>query len=100
MRLPPHTPRQVLKALADQPDVRLRIARGWILIGSLGLAFIGAMAIAHYAFEMPVHDRNTGQLSTPGNTLSTMLIIGGGMALFLVLGIMLHRWKPDRTDDL
>jgi hypothetical protein len=60
---------------------------------------MGAMAIAHYGFGVPVHDRNTGQLSTPADTLSSMLIIGGGMALFLVLGVLLHRWRPDQTDD-
>ena len=57
--------------------------------------FIGAMTIAHYAYGMPIEDRNTGQLSTPANTLMIFLMIGGGGALFLVLGILLYRWNPD-----
>lgn len=42
-----------------------------------------------------MHDRNTGALSTPGNTLAMLLLIGGGGALFLVMGIVLYRWPPD-----
>lgn len=59
------------------------------------VVFISAMAIAHYAYGMPVQDRDTGQLSTPANTLMTFLMIGGGGALFLVLGVLLYRWNPD-----
>jgi uncharacterized BrkB/YihY/UPF0761 family membrane protein len=95
MRLPPHTPQQLLEELARQPNVRRRIARGWILVGSLVVIFISAMAVAHYAYGMQVHDRNTGQLSTPENTLMTFLLIGGAGALFLLLGILLYRWNPD-----
>jgi hypothetical protein len=47
------------------------LARGWMLVGSLLLVFISAMAIAHYAYGMPIEDRETGQLSTPANTLTT-----------------------------
>ena len=64
-------------------------------MGSLLVVFISAMAIAHYGYEMPVHDENTGELSTPENTLLTLLVIGGGGALFAVLGILLYRWNPD-----
>ncbi len=34
------------------------------------------------------------------DTLSGILIIGRGMALFLVLGVLLYPWKPDRARDL
>ena len=66
-----------------------------MLVGSLMVLFIGAMAIAHYAYGMPIEDRDTGQLSSPANTLTTFLMIGGGGALFLVMGILLYRWNPD-----
>lgn len=95
MRLPPHTPQKLRDELAKQPNLRRRIARGWIVVGSLVLAFISAMAVAHYGYGTPVHDRNTGELSTPGNTLATLLLIGGGGALFLIMGILLYRWNPD-----
>ena len=95
MRLPPLTPQQMREALAKEPSLRRRIARGWVLVGSLLVLFIGAMAIAHYAYGMPIEDRDTGQLSTPANTLMTFLMIGGGGALFLLLGILFYRWDPD-----
>ena len=66
-----------------------------MLIGFLLVLFVAAMAIAHYAYGMPIEDRDTGQLSTPANTLRTLLMIGGGGALFLVVGILLYRWNPD-----
>lgn len=66
-----------------------------MLVGSLVVVFISALAIAHYAYGMPIQDRDTGQLSTPANTLMTFLMIGGGGALFLFLGILLYRWNPD-----
>jgi hypothetical protein len=58
------------------------------------VVLIGAMAVAHYVFGMPVYDRNTGQLSTPGNTLGMFLVIGGGGALFVLLGTILYKWNP------
>jgi len=95
MRLPPHTPKQLRDELAKQPSLRRRIARGWILVGSLVVAFIVTMAVAHYGYGMPLHDRNTGELSTPANTLMTFVLIGAGGALFVVMGILLYRWNSD-----
>lgn len=99
MDLPPHTPRQLFKALASKPDVRAHIARGWILVGTLVLLFTCAMAIAHYAYGMPIRDRDTGQLSAPANSLMMFLLIGGGGAFFVVMGVLLYRWNPDRSND-
>jgi len=65
-----------------------------MLVGSL-LVFISAMAIAHYAYGMPIEDQDTGQLSTPANTLLTFVMIGGGGALFVLLGLLLCRWEPN-----
>lgn len=95
MRLPPHTPRQLLEELARQPSLRRRLARGWIFVGSLMVACISAMAVAHYAYGVQVQDRNTGQLSTPENTLMMFLLIGGGGAPFVLMGTLLYRGNPD-----
>lgn len=81
--------------LAKQPALRRRIARGWIIVGALLVVFIGVMAVAHYAYDVPVHDKNTKQLAKPDEILSGLLFIGGGGALFVVLGIVLYRWDPD-----
>jgi hypothetical protein len=66
-----------------------------MLVGSLVVLFIGAVAIAHYGYGMPIQDRDTGQLSTPANTLMMFMMIGGGGVLFLVLGVLLYAWEPD-----
>lgn len=95
MRLPPHTPQRLREELAKQPSLRRRIARGWMLVGSLIVIFVSAMAIAHYAYGASIQDQDTGQLATPAKTLITFLTIGGGGALFLLLGILLYRWNPD-----
>ena len=95
MRLPPHTPQQLRDELAKQPAMRRRIARWWIAVGSLVVVFIIAMAVAHYVYGMPMHDRNTGELSTPANTLMMFLLIGGGGVLSVGMGIVLYRWDPE-----
>lgn len=81
--------------LTNQPDLRRRIARGWMIVGSLVVVFISAMAVAHYVYGMPVHNNNTGELATPTEVLSALSVIGGGGALFLLAGFLLYRWDPN-----
>ena len=95
MKLPPHSPEQMRQKLAKQPDLRRRIARGWMIVGSLLVVFIGAMAVGHYVYGVPVHNNNTGELATPSEVLSGLLVIGGGGALFVILGFALYRWDPN-----
>lgn len=63
---------------AKQPNLRVRLARGWMIVGSLLVVVISVMAVAHYVYGVPIHDKDTGQFPTPENTLTTFLIIGGG----------------------
>jgi hypothetical protein len=100
MKLPPHTPRQVLRELGDKPDMRKQIARGWIILGGLVALFMGAMAVSHYVYGMPIQNRDTGVNSTPAEALTMLLIIGGGGLLFVAMGILLHRWKPGSSNDI
>lgn len=94
MRVPPHTPQHLRDGLARQPGLRRRIALGWITIGGLGVVFVSAMAVAHYVYGVPVHDRNTGELSTAAITLMMVLLLEAGGLFFFVMGIVLLRWKP------
>ena len=94
MRLPPHALKKLRHGLAKEPDIRRRIARGWIIVGGLLVVFVTGMAVAHYVYGMPLQDRGTGELSTSANTLMTFVLIGGGGAFFLLMGILLRRWKP------
>jgi cytochrome bd-type quinol oxidase subunit 2 len=100
MKLPPHTPEQVLRELGARPNIRKRIARSWMIVGGLLALFMGAMAVAHYAYGMPIQNKNTGADSTPGEALTMFLMIGGGGLLFLVMGILLHGWKSRPSNDL
>jgi hypothetical protein len=94
MDLAPDTMGQVRQVMADRPKLRFYLAGWWILVGGLSLAAIGAVAVAHYAYDMPIYDTGTGALSTPANTLRMFLVLGAASALFLIIGILFRRWKP------
>lgn len=96
MKLPPHTPAGVLRELAKKPDVRTRIAGGWIIVGSLVALGACAMAISHYVYGMPIQSTDTGKSETPAETLAGTLFLGGVGSFFTVMGLLLRRWKPDR----
>ena len=98
MRLP-KLPPPLSSTGETHKDVLRKIARGWMLLGILIVPFISAMAVAHYLFGEPIHDRTTGTLSTAENTLSTFLFIGGGGALFGLLGFLLNRWLRSAEDS-
>ena len=93
MKLPPHTPAGVLRELSKKPDVRSRIARGWIIVGFLMMLFVGAMAVAHYVYGVPIQNNDTGKPETPAETLGGALFLGGGGMFFFVMGLLLRRWK-------
>lgn len=82
--MPPFTPRQLRGELGKQPNLRKRLARGWILLGALVAAFAGVMAIAHYLYGVPVHYRATGQPMAPALLLAIVLFMGGGGVLAVV----------------
>jgi len=93
VKLPPHTPAGVLRKLSKKPDVRSRIARGWIIVGFLMMLFVGAMAVAHYVYGVPIQNNDTGKPETPAETLGGALFLGGGGMFFFVMGLLLRRWK-------
>jgi hypothetical protein len=63
-----------------------RIPQGMILIG--GVFMVGAVAIAiwHFAFGVPVYDRNTGQPSSDFTVVILLLVFGGIGALLVLVG--------------
>jgi len=63
-------------------------------MGGLLVVFVSTLPVGHYVYGMLVHDRNTGEFPTPANTLLTFVLIGDGGAFFLLMGVLLHRWKP------
>jgi hypothetical protein len=93
VKLPPHTPAGVLRELSKKPDVRSRIACGWIIVGFLMMLFVGAMAVAHYVYGVPIQNNDTGKPETPAETFGGALFLGGGGMLFFTMGLLLRRWK-------
>ena len=55
------------------------------------VVFASLFAIAAFAFDMPVHNGDTGQLATKAQTASGLLFIGGVGSIFLALGVFIRR---------
>lgn len=98
MSLPPITPKGVLRLLSNQPTVAQKIARGWMIVGSLLAVFATAMAVAHFGYEVPIQDNDKGRPATDGEVAGvTALFIGGGL-FFVVSGFFLRRWSLSRSN--
>ncbi|WP_156455518.1 hypothetical protein [Sphingomonas sp. CCH5-D11] len=98
MRMPPTTPRGVLRELASQPITGLRIARWWIIIGTLVALFGCAMAVAHFVYDVPIQNENTGIPATGGEVVAITSLLSGGGLFFVVAGIALRRWLLNRLN--
>ena len=97
MKMPPVTPRGVFRELANQPSTGLRIARWWIGVGSLVTVFACAFAIAHFLYDVPIQNENTGVPATAGEVVFISGILGSGGLFFVCAGIALRRWVISRT---
>jgi hypothetical protein len=87
MNTPPVKPR----ALFTNPTVGLRIARTWMVAGSL-IALLGlAMSVAHFGYGVAIENNDTGVPATSDEVLLTTALLGGGGLLFVVLGYFLRR---------
>jgi hypothetical protein len=98
MKLPPVTPRGVLRELANQPTVGSSIARWWIIVGALVAVFASAMAIAHFVYDVPIQNNDTGMPATSGEVIAITSLLAGGGSLFVVMGILLRRWLLGRRN--
>lgn len=98
MGMPPTTPRGVFRELANQPSTGLRIARWWIVIGTIVAVFGCAMAVAHFAYGVPVQNQNTGVPATAGDIITVTSLLGVGGLLSVCAGIALRRWLLNRKN--
>ena len=98
MKRPPTTPREIFRELERQPNIGLRIARGWIILGSLLASFAVSMAIAHFGFDVPVENNDTGRPETSGEILFLTSLLTGGGLFFVVAGLALRRWSRRQFD--
>lgn len=93
MKVPPVTPQGVFRELGKQPSLARRIARGWMSVGSLLAVFAIAMAVAHFAYGVPIQNNDTGKPATNGEIASVVALFVGIGSLFVVLGYALRRWS-------
>jgi hypothetical protein len=98
MELPPVTPQGILRELARQPRFGMRVARGWIFVGSIVAVFACAMAIAHFGYEVPVQNNDTGRPATAGQVMAVTSLLAGGGGLFIAMGVALRRWLLSRSN--
>lgn len=67
-------------------DVIRKMARGFCVLGLLGLAFVSAFAIAHYTFGVPVHQGHSQGLASPTLVARTLILLAAASGGFAVLG--------------
>lgn len=67
-------------------DVIRKMARGFCVLGLLGLAFVSVFAIAHYIFGVSVHQGHSQRLASPAVVARTVLMLAAGSSGFAVLG--------------
>ncbi len=75
-------------------NVVRRIAKGWLVVGAIGLVLVIGAAVAHYCFGAPVHEGNTDRLATPGEVSMIFGVLTAGFGLFTAMGLALLRWGP------
>jgi hypothetical protein len=73
------------------PSFFRRLARWWTAIGSLLLVFASVLAVAHYGYDVPMYDNNTGQISDPTTVAAILTMLGLGGIFFAILGILVMR---------
>ncbi|BAK67002.1 hypothetical protein SLG_23270 [Sphingobium sp. SYK-6] len=56
------------------------------------------MAVAHFAYDVPIQNENTGIPATDGEVVAITSLLGGGGLFFVVAGIALRRWLLNRTN--
>ena len=68
-------------------------ARAAIALGAIFVILVVVMAVRHYGYGHPILDSNTHEPLTPAKSTMWFLALGGGGAFFLVLGVLVSRWK-------
>jgi hypothetical protein len=77
-----------------QPNRWRLIARGWLVLGLLGLAFLIVFAIAVFGFGAPVHERSSGRLVSREEVWQLLLFMIPIFAFFAIMGwLVLSRLK-------
>jgi hypothetical protein len=69
----------------------LRIAQGWLVLGTIGGVVALAMLVAHFGFGVVIYDKDTGLPATSASITFGAFFIGGVSAVFASAGALLLR---------
>jgi len=86
-----------ISKIKKQPEPLRRIAKGWLVLGLLGLAFLAAVAIAVFGFDVPVHDRSSGEILSHAEVKGLLAVMTMGCGIFAAAGaiILLMLKRPN-----
>lgn len=73
------------------PSFFHRLARWWLVIGLVVLAFAVGLAVAHYGYDVPMYDKNTGQALSPTAVALILTVLGVGGLLFAIMAALILR---------
>jgi hypothetical protein len=75
-----------------------RIAKWWVVIGTIGLIFSLTGLVAHFVFGVPVHNGNTGQLATSQEVGFVGTLLAAGFAFAAASGTAILRWLKKKRN--
>jgi hypothetical protein len=84
--------KEVTWMLTMPPDMGdkalLRIAKGWLLVGLVGTAFLGVFAVVVFGFRVTVYDRYSGAVVSSADTLGLLLFMMPIFVFFAAAGAL------------
>jgi hypothetical protein len=101
--------KEMTRMLTMPPDMGdkalLRIAKGWLVLGLVGTAILSVFAVAVFGFRVTVHNRYSGAVVSPADTLKLLLFMVPIFVLFAAAGALVsfgirrHRCQLARKRD-
>jgi hypothetical protein len=76
----------------------LRMAKGWLVLGLAGTAFLSVFAVAVFGFRVTVHNRYSGAVVSPADTLKLLVFMVAVFVFFAAVGaLVLSKMRRHRS---